>query len=274
MRVREIVLSLLVAGCSVDRSGLAYAIPAAADAGLDADVAVADGSFIDSPSFDAAVPADAGREPRDAAEDAFADAAPLDAAPDDAGAADAGTDAGRDAGPEDGGPPDGGPPDSGPAELDAGPPVGCADDSIEQRYEDTAGDLVMVGCDGARDQCTAEMLCAPGWHLCNQAEYAAHGGDGTPATAARWLAGCLRLGNCTSTGGSSAICGDCSVEGGAPLAIFGNACPGVIRLESVECPVGVIASTMDGRYRLDGYPECMYAEVAVTDMALGATCCR
>ncbi len=157
-----------------------------------------------------------------------------------------------------------------PDASDGGPPEGCADDSVEQAYP--SGD--MVGCDGAATQCEAETLCAPGWHLCTFLEHATHGGDATPATAMRWLAACVRLDNCSATGGvSGALCGDCSVEIG-PNRSFGGACAGGRRIETDACPAGVAAATDPVPTLFDSTPTCTHADVAGTDRLLGATCCR
>lgn len=304
MRAYVIVLSsLLSAGCLIDRSGTTTvtppdpdaSIPDAMTAAMDAgDAAVrrdaapimdappdTDASLADAPlpDPDAALPdagdvLDAGTEDASLADADIPDTGtePMDAGAPDAGLPDSGD---PDAGPPDAGRPDAGSPDASvtDAGTDAGPPVGCADDSVEQRYMDGAGELVMAGCDGAQDQCTAELLCAPGWHLCTQGEYGVRGGDADPTSTPRWLAGCVRRGNCTATGGSSAICGDCSVESG-PLAVFGNSCGGGMRVEADICPVGVTASAAATRYRIDGHPDCLHAETARTDALLGATCCR
>ncbi len=220
--------------------------------------------------FDAGIVMPDGGVPDDAALDAGSDAG-VDASVADAGdAAIEMMDAGPDAGPRDAGSPDSGPPDAGSdAGVDAGPsPTGCADGTVDQAYPSPD----MVGCNGSRDQCTADTLCGSGWHLCTYGEYEARGGGFVPATAGRWLAGCLRAGNCSVLGSiTGGTCGDCSVEVG-PNTSFGSTCPGAVRVETDACPAGVVADGASAR--LDGEADCAMAGIRATDQLLGASCCR
>lgn len=207
-----------------------------------------------------------------------------DASPSDAAvpAPDAGTDAGRDAGADgsmDGtvGPPDaaadggddaGDVPDAG---ADAGPPFGCADGTVEQTY---AAAMDMVGCDGAETQCAAEALCAPGWHLCTWAVFRSRGGDATPATASRWLAGCLRMA-CGSSpvGPGSAACTACDPGVGAPLELS-YSCDAAERARpEIACNVGVAAAAMPW-HLVSRSLECAMAGAEPAHRLFGATCCR
>ncbi len=279
---------LTIAGCTVDRSGLAYPceVYLADDAALHTDGAIPgwcldrlqDGAALvdaDMHLLDAG-PEEDGGDAGDAADAEMPDAGPEDAD------VDAGTDAGSDAGPEDGGPPDSGPPDAGPrdagppdggpvdAGTDAGPsPIGCASGTVNQAYP---GD--MVGCDGALDQCTAETLCGSGWHLCTYSEYAARGGDAVTATTLRWIASCVRATDCSLAGSpTNATCGSCTRTGGSPVTV-GRTCAGGSDLSDTDCPLGVTAGTASMGYRLLSESLCTRTSISSTRGAFGATCCR
>lgn len=286
MPLNRFVLSMALAflaitsGCSLDRSGLAYNCEGHLmdDAELHTDGAIPgwcldrlrDGSMADAEVLPDAGPEDGG----DAGDAELPDAGPADADI-DAGMDDAGSDAGpEDGGPLDSGPPDAGPPDSGmeDAGTDAGvSPIGCDDDTVEQLY---AGHPDMVGCDGALDQCTAETLCGAGWHLCTYSEYTGRGGDTVTATTIRWIASCVRRGDCSLEGTpTNAMCGSCSRVGGTGV-ILGRTCAGGSDLTDTDCPLGVVAWTAPMGYRLLSETLCTRTNVSSTRSTFGATCCR
>lgn len=94
----------------------------------------------------------------------------------------------------------------------AGAQSGCADGSDEQVY---AGG--MVGCDGETTLCDAGKLCAFGWHLCRYDEYTTRGGTDVIASAARWLASCVRdHGVAGSSCPSTDVCYQCTSDGAVP----------------------------------------------------------
>ncbi|TAK04903.1 hypothetical protein EPO33_02800 [Patescibacteria group bacterium] len=190
--------------------------------------------------------------PADATADAALDAGMFDAASDaDAGSDDAGTDA------------------------DAGPPEGCADDSIEQHYpvDPGTGLLVMVGCDGARTQCEAEELCAPGWRLCTFAAYRTRGGTTMPATARRWLAGCVREMCGDVTGPGTAVCASCATGTGTTLELSYQCGSGEPARSEDDCNVG-IAAAPDDWHLVSRSLECIMASAEPASDLGGATCCR
>lgn len=185
--------------------------------------------------------------------DAIVDAGLPDADAWDGAAGDAGSDAGSDGG------------------TDAGPPEGCADGTVEQGYRGTTD---MVGCDGGNDQCTAHLLCAPGWHLCSWDDYGIRGGADQPATAERWIAACVRnsCASITPVAPSNAACGACGPASTAVLTLQYD-CPGDGPSEEVACNVGAAADNAARRIGLPSVP-CTMSRTARTDALLGATCCR
>lgn len=201
-----------------------------------------------------------------------ADIGMADAAPDAALRRDGGPDASADGGLRDAmadaGEPDAGDPDAG---GDAGPPEGCADGTIDQTY---AASSDMVGCDGAATQCEAEALCAPGWHLCSPAAYRVRGGSDTPATAGRWLAGCLRSA-CGSEpiGPGTAICTSCAAGIGTALELSFTCDAAERARPEVACNVGAAASA-DPWHLVSRSLECLMASAEPAQTLLGATCCR
>ncbi len=232
-------------GCAINTDGLkrpdivtdASPSDAGTDGGVMDDAAPPDAALPDSGPFDADLP----------------DAGDIDAG-DDAGPDDAGTDAGDDAG------------------TDAGvSPVGCADGTVEQPYP---GHPDIAGCDGAVDQCTAETLCGAGWHLCSVAVYRTRGGDLTPATTYRWLAGCVRELCGGLIGPGTSICASCAPGTGSSLDVSYDC--SVERAHADDaCNLGILADTDPiGNHLVSRAAACTRAGVLPAETHLGATCCR
>ena len=148
---------------------------------------------------------------------------------------------------------------------------GCADGTDDQLY---APD--MVGCDGQNDQCTAQSLCASGWHLCTYGEYALRGGKTVAPTGSRWLRSCVRdysqvdATTCPST----QTCTPCSTTTNPAKPTTWD-CNGAVLEQLQGTAMGVMADD-DGLLRKPGCDkvECTYSKVIESNNQFGATCCK
>ncbi|MBE7482725.1 MAG: hypothetical protein HS104_22455 [Polyangiaceae bacterium] len=151
---------------------------------------------------------------------------------------------------------------------------GCADGSVEQAYGDSP---IMVGCAGNVNQCNAETLCSPGWHLCTYAEYVARGGANEKATSQRWLAGCVRaLGSSAASCPSDdeSVCGSSCASGSAEKVDVRFSCDAGAPGASDQANLGLLSSITQMRPGCVS-ADCSYAEVMPASAKnFGATCCK
>lgn len=152
---------------------------------------------------------------------------------------------------------------------EAGDPSGCADGTLEQTYAPN-----MVGCDGEKNQCEAELLCGTGWHLCPLSEFAERGGDKTIANGLRWLRSCIRdYDDNTVTCPTEIACNVCT-SSSAPLAPVSWDCDGN-QLESHDvAPLGVVTSSAPSPRRVGCTNTCAYVDWDEAPAAIGAVCCK
>lgn len=189
-----------------------------------------------------------------------------------------------DTGPADTGPPDTGPTDSGPPPCSTAPGIGCCDGTNDQIFLEPFDPVRgMVGCRGSETQCTAEELCAPGWHLCTYPEFANRGGSAVLPLFQVWLAGCARHADCSPIAPvppstlwevEDAICdGMCSRTGGMSLEVGVSCMPPTVPVTDNDCPLGVVASGPRIN-TLGSSGLCSYVSVQGTQNPEGAACCR
>lgn len=149
-------------------------------------------------------------------------------------------------------------------------PIGCADGTRENTYA-----VDMIGCGGNVAQCSAETLCAPGWHLCTYDEYSTRLSAPVPAMMGQWLSSCIRDGGPSLSCPTTHVCTCATGPAGLMLdAVL--SCDGTSVIQHANMPyVGLIAQMTPSM----GRPGCAAAPCApVTAVAPttshGAVCCH
>ena len=147
--------------------------------------------------------------------------------------------------------------------------VGCASGTFDLDYGTN-----MQLCGGGFDQCSAEFLCAAGWHLCTYTEFVSRGGAlvDPPSTQMYWIAGSIRdncgeftapvdrtVLQCSDTLGFNQefVTWDCTT--GNPID------------RSNHCDIGLATSA--SRWKLQGQTLCVPFHPQYSFRSLGAACC-
>lgn len=148
--------------------------------------------------------------------------------------------------------------------------VGCASGTCDFDYGTN-----MQLCGGANPQCSADALCAAGWHLCTYSEFVSRGGAlvDPPSTQMYWIAGSLRD-NCGDfTVPMDRIVLQCTTEQSLNQEFVTWDCATDSPIErSNYCNLGLAIGV--NRWKLQGQVLCVPLTPQAATHVFGAACCQ